>query len=174
MSLWNRLLRLVGRSKPQQAPALTLEHAALGTLSGTADEMEGRIWFETRQVSLVVCSDGQSMQKALDLAQRVASNLSNLNRTALSLIATDSLASYNEGWRMGEVAQPDGTTKPFENPPLTVEAFLTHFRLVNIYCTGTDLVELWYSCGELFWGHEFSVTAFDGVNFEEAHVAMQG
>lgn len=40
--------------------------------------------------------------------------------------------------------------------------------------SGDQTSDVWYECGELFWGHSLFVTAFDGITFNDVYVQMFG
>lgn len=111
---------------------------------------------------------------ALSLVNEVTAQIPSLDDKCKLLIAAESLASYNEGWRMGERVLPDGSTAPFENPELTEHEFCERLALTVVEITGDQTVTIWYDCGDLFWGHSIYVTSFDGVAFEDTSVEMFG
>ncbi|WP_367114386.1 DUF2262 domain-containing protein [Comamonas sp.] len=65
-------------------------------------------------------------------------------------------------------------TERFENPLLSKEGFIASLTLSAVEVAGSTLITLWFECGEMFWGHSFSVTSFDGVRFNDVRVELQG
>ena len=158
---------------PAAAP-LKLHDPVLGGLSGTTDELNGVIQAEPIHSNLIIRPDGQLIESALQLAVSVFQQVAVLNEKCKQHVAKELLSVYNEGWRMGEMLQPDGSTVAFESSELSAGEFMSHLRLSDVEITGNELVALWYECGDLFWGHVVSVTSFEGVAFENPHVELQG
>jgi hypothetical protein len=101
-------------------------------------------------------------------------NLGSVHERCSALIADESLDSYNSNWRIGDVLQADGRTTRLERPELTGEEFRSRLALRSVEVTGSGLASIWYECGDLFWGHSFSVTSFDGASFTDVRVELQG
>lgn len=118
--------------------------------------------------------EGCPEQATLDLAAQVVGDIARIDGRCRSLIADSSLDDYNNGWRMGEVAAPGVDARPFENSGLNKQEFCGRLLLSSVSVNGDKTTEVWYECGELFWGHSMFVTAFDGVVFEDAHAQMFG
>jgi hypothetical protein len=57
---------------------------------------------------------------------------------------------------------------------LSKEEFCTKVQLETIEICGSSTITLWYHDDGMFWGHDLSVTAFDGLNFSDTHVSMAG
>ncbi|WP_366926772.1 DUF2262 domain-containing protein [Comamonas sp.] len=57
---------------------------------------------------------------------------------------------------------------------LSKEGFIASLTLSAVEVAGSTLITLWFECGEMFWGHSFSVTSFDGVRFNDVRVELQG
>ncbi|MDR7270133.1 hypothetical protein J2X20_002791 [Pelomonas saccharophila] len=166
---WIRRIRLgwkqaLGRPAPRpSAPPLALSHPALGELAGTAEELRGAVMVGAQRVTLIVRPDGGPMDDALRLAVEAAGQLPGLHERSLRQIAEDSLASYNNDWRVGQTVGADGKAVDFEKPLLSAAEFSVQFSLTEVDVCGPDLLSLWYDCGDLFWGHSFSATFFDGL-----------
>ncbi|MFG6464176.1 DUF2262 domain-containing protein [Roseateles sp. DXS20W] len=175
---WNRL-RLALKQvlhwlAPQRsAEPLAVSHPVLGELAGTADELHGSTALGARSLKLTVRRDDQAMETTLALAEQVIAHLPALHERSLRRIADGFLVSYNDDWRVGQTVDADGRRVRFENPALSAEAFCVQFALTTVEAGGCDVVALWYDCGELFWGHGFCVTSFDGVA-GELHAEMLG
>jgi hypothetical protein len=166
---------LPSRRLNEPAPlAVDFTHAVLGDLRGTTESIQGTVPFRGSAIDISIHVDGQPLEPVLGLAERVAANLDVLNERCQSLIADQFLDSYNDGWRMGVIAQGDGTTRPFENPGLSRATFCSNLTVQCVEITGDELAALWYECGDLFWGHCFSVTSFNGAEFTDVRVEMQG
>lgn len=143
-------------------------------LTRTSSGYEGVLNLLEREVKFTIDFDGCSEESTLKLAEQIVDNIEAVDEKCRNLIADDSLDSYNSGWRMGEVAQADGSTRPFENPELERHEFIERLLLSSIGLSGNQTSDVWYECGGLFWGHSLFVTAFDGIEFNDAHVQMFG
>jgi hypothetical protein len=174
MSLLNRFRSVFSKSHDKPADGLNLNHPQLGHLQGTSEMLQGTLLLGAGKVTLSVSPDGQPIEQVMALAERVVAQIDALSAKALAHIGASYLSTYNESWRAGETLKPDGTYQPFENPTLTLEGFLPHFSLSAIGITGTRMAALWYTCGELFWGHEVSVTSLDGDAFNDLHAELHG
>jgi len=143
-------------------------------LVGTTHELKGAVAFGASEVAITICPDGQPLESAIALGEGVVNTLEAVHEKCCKLIADESLDSYNGNWRIGDVLQSDGSTTRVEGPELTEREFLSRLVLKSIEVTGSELASVWYECGELFWGHSFNVTAFDGASFTDVRVELQG
>ena len=158
------LTQVFGRSAPGPAAApLAVSHPMLGALAGTEEELRGEASLGAQQVTLTIRPDGGPLDEALRLAVEVVAQLLTLHERSLRKITDESLESYNNDWRVGQKVDADGKAVDFEKPMLSAAEFSAQLTLVDVEACGRDLVALWYDCGDLFWGHSFCATSFDGV-----------
>jgi hypothetical protein len=174
MPLFRRLLSLVTRVRRTPPAPLRIDHPVLGHLSGTAEVLEGSLQFGSQRVRLHIRPDTQPIEAVFALALTVTEKVGGFHAKALTEISNTYLAMYNDTWRFGSQTQPDGTEESFEHPFLSSTEFLSRFLLDSVSVTGTTHVELWYTCGDLFWGHDVSVLSSDGATFEDLYAALQG
>lgn len=146
----------------------------LPSMNTTPDGFRTTVLYRERELNVSISLDGCPRESTLGLANHVTAHIASLDDKCKGLIAADSLASYNEGWRMGERLLPDGSTIPFENPELEEREFCERLELTALEITGDQTVTFWYDCGDLFWGHSIYVTSFDGLGFEDTSVEMFG
>lgn len=164
----------MNRNDESQARAVALTHPTLGRLVGTNDALEGSISFRASRIVVMICPDGQPLESALALGEKVVNTMESVNERCCALIADESLGSYNSSWRIGDVVQSDGSTTRLERPELTEHEFRSRLVLKCVEITGSELASVWYECGDLFWGHSFNVTSFDGASFTDTRVELQG
>jgi hypothetical protein len=146
----------------------------LSVLIPTKEGFKSSILNQGHDVEISIDFDGSSPESTLALARKVVTDVQSNDDKCRSRIADELLDSYNDGWRMGEAVQPDGSMKPFEHPRLDKPQFCDRLALASIEVTGDETAALSYECGDLFWGHSLSITAFDGARFEDVHVQMLG
>ena len=154
-----------------------LDHPVLGrlepheTLSGILATSRK---FGGVQLEIWVDPDDGPLDDALRLAASAMPMLAELDARCRSLIAADLLASYNTGWRFGQIARADGAMEEFEKPALTENEFAAKLSPTSLHITGGSLIEFWYADGEMFWGHSVGLTSFNGLALTDVHVEMFG
>ena len=148
--------------------------ANLQGLTRTSSGYEGVLRLLERDVKVTIDFDGCSEDSTLNLAEQIVGSIRGIDEKCRNLIADDSLDGYNSDWRTGQVLQPDGSTRSFENPEMERHEFIERLLLSSIGVSGDQTSDIWYECGDLFWGHSLFVTAFDGVAFDDVHVQMFG
>ena len=164
----------------KKLPPFRLEavhHPVLGRLEPSEkmpNILSGSITAGGVPIDIRVNPDGASSESALSLAANAVSILPELDASCKLLATAECLASYNNDWRFGAVAQPDGSTTAFEKPMLREEQFVEALSLTGLYATSTGMLELSYEVGDLFWGHWLCVTSFDGLALTDTHVELQG
>lgn len=126
------------------------------------------------QIEVWIAPDGGPLEAVLGLATEAASMLNELDARCRTLIAIDSLASYNSDWRFGAALQADGTTKNFEKPALNEEQFVSMLTPTTLEITGANMIAFSYSDGDMFWGHSLCLTSFDGLALTDVTVETQG
>jgi hypothetical protein len=165
------------KTKPPKVRLDALDHPILGRLEPheeLPEVLRSVINVGGAEVEVWVAPDGGPLDAALRLATDAASGLSELDARCRMLIANDSLASYNSGWRFGAVVQADGSTKNFEKPCLNAEQFASTLTPTTLEVTGDNTIALWYSDGDMFWGHSLCLTSFDGLALTDVTVEMLG
>ncbi|QDA56515.1 DUF2262 domain-containing protein [Thermomonas aquatica] len=175
--LKNLFTKPIGSTASQCVPAEPIEHPILGSLvpdKKFPDSLTGRINYGGNCIELQATPDGQPIGIAIDLAIRATKDIQKLDALCKGLIADDSLDGYNSDWRFGQTALEDGSFRNFEKPLLTREEFFEKLMLENIEAYGTLMLVLTYKDNDMFWGHSFQVTFFDGPTFGDAHVSMVG
>jgi hypothetical protein len=114
------------------------------------------------------------MDVALELAVSLVEQLPQLDAKCRNLIADEFLENYNDNWRFGQTALPDGTFKSFEKPQLTKEQFCKNLKLESVEASGISMLRFWYGDADMFWGHSLEGISFDGLAFGETHASMVG
>jgi len=160
--------------KTQIRPLPDLDHPMMGRLVGSSGVLEGTVGSELGAIAISINPDGQLLESALSLAERAMNGIAALNARGRELVAANSLDAYNSEWRFGERLKAGGAMERFENPLLSKDDFIALLTLSAVEVTGSTLITLWFECGEMFWGHNFSVTSFDGVGFNDVRVELQG
>ena len=171
------ITKRIGSTSNQSVPAESIEHPVLGSLfpdKTCPDSLAGHISFGKHEIELHVTPDGQPIELAIDLAVLATESLLELDAMCKELIADDALDGYNSDWRFGQIALDDGTFSEFEKPLLTREKFFENLVLENIETYGSLMLVLSYGNNDMFWGHIFQVTFFDGTTFRDPHVSMVG
>lgn len=126
------------------------------------------------KIEVWIAPDGGPLEAVLGLATDAASMLNELDARCRTLIANDSLTSYNSDWRSGAALHADGTTKNFEKPALNEEQFASMLTPTTLEITGAKMIAFSYSDGDMFWGHSLCLTSFDGLTLTDVTVEMQG
>lgn len=160
--------------KTQMRPLPDLDHPTMGRLVGSSGVLEGTVGSALGVIAISINPDGQPLEAALSLAERAMNCIAALNDRGCDLVAANSLDAYNSDWRFGERLKAGGATERFENPLLSKDEFIASLKLSTVEVTGSTLITLWFECGEMFWGHNFSVASFDGVEFNDVRVELQG
>ena len=146
----------------------------LPVLLPEASGYKGTVVHDEGEIKLTIDCDGRPEQSVLHHASQVIANLQRLDEKCRAYIARASVAAYNQNWRVGVVANPDGSTAPFEREWLNEQGFANLLRLASIGITGDRVTDFWYECGDLYWGHMLYVTAFDGLSFDDLDVQLFG
>ncbi|WGG48125.1 DUF2262 domain-containing protein [Rugamonas sp. DEMB1] len=157
--------------------AESIEHTFLGALVPhpiLKQRLVGYVMQDGLSVEIDIAPDDATMADALTLAELAVRSLSSIDAKSRIMLAADSLDAYNSDWRFGEIMRDDGSKKPFEKPLLSKDEFCANFQLKSIEALGKSTVTLWYSDSDMFWGHDFFVTSFDGLEFTDTHVSMAG
>lgn len=176
----NCLKKILGTRNPEarkQGIAESIEHVLLGSLVPHVtlkQRLVGYIMQDGLSVEIDIDPDDATMADALTLAELAVRSLSSIDAKARIMLAADSLDAYNSEWRFGEIVRNDGSTKAFEKLPLSRDEFCANFRLKSIEAIGKSTVTLWYDDNDMFWGHDFFVTSFDGLEFSDTQVSMAG
>jgi len=162
------------RKTIQVRPLPDLEHPTMGHLAGSSGALEGAVGSALGAIAISINPDGGTLEAALALAEEAMNDIAALNDRGCNLVAANSLDAYNSDWRFGERIKDGGARERFENPPLSKDEFIASLKLSSVEVTGSTLITLWFECGEMFWGHNFSVTSFDGIRFSDVQVELQG
>ena len=172
-------LKQVAAARPPAAPRppalpLSVSRPVLGELRGSTDALEGSLRLEDAQAALSVARDADELEPTLAFAEQVVGDFTRLRELGVQAVADKFHALYNTDWRMGETMNADGSTTPFEHPALSREEFIARLTLTDVAIAGTSSATLSFDCGDMFWGHHFTVTSFDGIAFGDPYAQMLG
>ena len=154
-----------------------MKHEILGEVelsNGNPFDAVAKIKYSSRDISLGVSRDAQSLETSLALASDVVSDLPSLDKLAKQVAAKDLLQTYNNGWNEYDEVQEDGTLKSVINPQLSERGFEAKLSLREVHITGEGTVDFFYDDEGMFWGHTIVVTSFDGTDFTNAHAEFFG
>jgi hypothetical protein len=172
-------LRQAAAAQPPAAPRppalpLSVSRPVLGELRGSSDALEGTLRLGDAQAALSVARDADELEPTLTFAEQVVGDLTRVRELSAQAVADAFHALYNSDWRMGETLNADGSTAPFEHPALSREEFIARLTLTDVAIAGTSSATLSFDCGDMFWGHHFAVTSFDGLAFGDPYAQMLG
>lgn len=180
MSMLNIFRKLIGTAdrQPQGKEGTELiTHSFLGALTPNGSlphRLVGQITHEGLTIEIDIDPDDGTMAVALALAELAVRSLSDIDAKAREMLAANSLEAYNSEWRFGDEVLHDGSTSPFEKARLDKDDFCAAFQLKALEACGKNTITLWYGDNDMFWGHEFYVTSFDGLDFSDTYVSMAG
>ena len=114
-------------------------------------------------VSIILEDKGET-EKIEQLMNTFFSEIDNLSQKAKECIAEKYLELYNDNWRFGDDDKDDE-----DKPELTKEEFIEALSLRSFLFYSED-VEIFFDNNDIFLGHSFIASDFDGENFNDAEI----
>ncbi len=110
----------------------------------------------------------------MKLAAEVVGKLTELDKLAKRVAATDLRETYNNGWNEYDEAQEDGSFRTVSNPQLSEAEFGAKLSLHAVNVTGDRMIDFFYDDERMFWGHSVVVNSLYGVDLSEARGELFG
>ena len=151
---------------------LTFNLPAIGKVAGASDSVYGQIQCAGRMIELSVFPTEEGFESSLRTAVSVAEKIALLADIGRKLVIANSLVGYNNQWRFGETVLVSGATESFERPSLTASEFSAKLHLTAVEVSSEQVISLMFECVYMFWGHGFSVTNFDGLQFKDVRIEL--
>ena len=167
------MLALSGRMRGSHDHGQEADHAAIGRLRRASGVFQGRIESGDGVIGLSIDPDGQPVDSALAFAERVIERIDALNERGRELVVADALEAYNTDWRFGERPAGAGIMVMFEAPMKSRAEISACLTLFMVRVTGRQLVTLTFACAEMLSRRTVSVTASDGLGFNDVRVELQ-
>ena len=114
-------------------------------------------------VSIILEDEGET-EKIEQQMNTFISEIDSLSQKAKECIAEKYLELYNDNWRFGDDDKDDE-----DKPELTKEQFIEALSLRSFLFYSED-VEIFFDNNDIFLGHSFIASDFDGENFNDAEI----
>ena len=118
---------------------------------------------EELRVDIILEDEGDT-EKIEQQMNTFISEIDTLSQKAKECIAEKYLELYNNNWRFGD----DDENDP-DKPELTKEEFMEALSLHSLLFYSED-VEIFFDNNDIFLGHSFIASDFDGENFNDAQI----
>jgi hypothetical protein len=100
---------------------------------------------------------------AANLARDVCRDAADWDRRAREFAASEYVAIHNQGWRESENGD--------ETPLIDASQFVARITPESVWVRADKSMDIWYSDGDLFWGHSIQVCVDQSGAFSEANLA---
>mgnify|MGYP000299918921 CR=1 FL=1 len=154
-----------------------MTHDILGKVEqsdGKPFDAVATIRYASRDISVGISCDDQTLETAINLAADVVSRLKDLDRLAKQIAVRDLRETYNDGWNEYDEAQEDGSFKTIVNPTLSETEFEAKLSLRDVNVAGDQMIEFFYDDERMFWGHSVVVCSLRGTEFTDAQAELFG
>ena len=118
---------------------------------------------EELRVGIILEDEGDT-EKIEQQMNNFFSEIDTLSPKAKECIAEKYLELYNDNWRFGDDDKDDE-----DKPELTKEQFIEALSLRSFLFYSED-VEIFFVNDDIFLGHSFIASDFDGENFNDAEI----
>ena len=118
---------------------------------------------EELRVDIILEDEGDT-EKIEQQMNTFFSEIDSLSQKAKECIAEKYLELYNDNWRFGDDDEDDP-----DKPELTKEQFIEALSLRSFLFYSED-VEIFFDNNDIFLGHSFIASDFDGENFNDAEI----
>ena len=118
---------------------------------------------EELRVGIILEDEGDT-EKIEQQMNTFFSEIDSLSQKAKECIAEKYLELYNDNWRFGDDDEDDP-----DKPELTKEEFMEALSLRSFLFYSED-VEIFFDNNDIFLGHSFIASDFDGENFNDAEI----
>ena len=118
---------------------------------------------EELRVEIILEDEGET-EKVEQLMSTFFNEIDTLLPKAKECIAEKYLELYNDNWRFGDDDKDDE-----DKPELTKEQFIEALSLRSFLFYSED-VEIFFDNNDIFLGHSFIASDFDGENFNDAEI----
>ena len=118
---------------------------------------------EELRVEIILEDEGDT-EKIEQQMNTFFSEIDSLSQKAKECIAEKYLELYNDNWRFGDDDKDDE-----DKPELTKEQFIEALSLRSFLFYSED-VEIFFVNDDIFLGHSFIASDFDGENFNDAEI----
>ena len=118
---------------------------------------------EELRVEIILEDEGDT-EKIEQQMNTFLSEINTLLPKAKECIAKKFLELYNDNWRFGDDDKDDE-----DKPELTKEQFIEALSLRSFLFYSED-VEIFFDNNDIFLGHSFIASDFDGENFNDAEI----
>ena len=118
---------------------------------------------EELRVEIILEDEGDT-EKIEQQMNTFFSEIDSLSQKAKECIAEKFLELYNDNWRFSGEEEEDG-----DKPELTKEQFIEALSLRSFLFYSED-VEIFFNNNDIFLGHSFIASDFDGENFNDAEI----
>ena len=118
---------------------------------------------EELRVDIILEDEGDT-EKIEQQMNNFFSEIDTLSPKAKECIAEKYLELYNDNWRFGDDDEDDP-----DKPELTKEEFMEALSLRSLLFYSED-VEIFFDNNDIFLGHSFIASDFDGENFNDAEI----
>lgn len=129
----------------------TITHTSFGVLTEVnperlAGRFEASVEVEGHTIELCVDGDDLPLEKSLQLAEYVTSQIRSWLPKVLEDVADSHLSVYNENWAEEKLSRDE---------------FLGRIRLKSIDFLGDSIATFFFDDSDLFWGHTIVAEYFD-------------
>ena len=118
---------------------------------------------EELRVEIILEDEGDT-EKIEQQMNTFFSEIDSLSQKAKECITEKYLELYNDNWRFGDDDKDDE-----DKPELTKEQFIEALSLRSFLFYSED-VEIFFVNDDIFLGHSFIASDFDGENFNDAEI----
>ena len=118
---------------------------------------------EELRVEIILEDEGDT-DKIEQQMKTFFSEIDSLSQKAKECITEKYLELYNDNWRFGDDDKDDE-----DKPELTKEQFIEALSLRSFLFYSED-VEIFFDNNDIFLGHSFIASDFDGENFNDAEI----
>ena len=118
---------------------------------------------EELRVDIILEDEGDT-EKIEQQMNNFFSEIDTLSQKAKECIAEKYLELYNDNWHFSGEEEEDG-----DKPELTKEQFIEALSLRSFLFYSED-VEIFFDNNDIFLGHSFIASDFDGENFNDAEI----
>ena len=117
---------------------------------------------EELRVDIILEDEGET-EKIEQQMNTFISEIDTISQKAKECIAEKFLELYNDNWRFSEEEEDE------DKPELTKEQFIEALSLRSFLFYSED-VEIFFDNNDIFLGHSFIASDFDGENFNDAEI----
>ena len=126
---------------------------------------DGTVVINGKELSVdIILEDEGDTEKIEQQMNTFISEIDTLSQKAKECIAERYLELYNDNWRFGDDDEDDS-----DKPELTKEEFMEALSLQSLLFYSED-VEIFFDNNDIFLGHSFIASDFDGENFNDAQI----